>query len=116
MCDYLQTVLSPLASSGKLDLSTSGPSTTGKSLLNADQDFWGTASAQRAAGELHNYKVISYHAQSTIVQSILTLGCGCQLLHFPAFCVMALSSSYRSDTSNFDSPFIEYLANEAEGM
>ena len=66
VCEHLQTVLSPLASSGKLDLSTSGPSTTGKSLLNANLDFWGTALAQQAAGELHDYTLISYdHVQST---------------------------------------------------
>ena len=54
MCYHLQKVLSPLASSGKLDLSTSGPSTADKSLLNANQDFWGTASVQRATGDRAN--------------------------------------------------------------
>ena len=51
VCDHLQTVLGPLASNGELHLSTSGPPQVDKSLLNANQDFWGTASVQRATGD-----------------------------------------------------------------
>ena len=54
MCDHLQTVLNPLAASGKLQLSTSGPLQADKSLLNADHIFWDTASVQQAAGILRS--------------------------------------------------------------
>ena len=54
MCDHLQTVLNPLAASGKLQLSTSGPLQADKSLLNADHSFWDTASVQQDAGILRS--------------------------------------------------------------